>query len=97
MQTHRVVPDLPNHSCQWHGGATDATGWLVFCGKPVFGESSYCPDHHRRVYQRVSLSAAAQAAAAAAAAAMAAANDEAAGAEEAAEVAEEQAEEREAA
>jgi hypothetical protein len=97
MQRYRVVPDLPNRVCQWHGGRTDDEGWLVFCGEPVFGESSYCPDHHRRVYQRVTLSAAATAAAAAAAAAMAAANDESAALEVAAEVAGEDAEEREAA
>lgn len=80
MQRYRVVPELPHRDCQWHGGQIDAGGWLVFCGKPVFGESSYCPDHHRRVYQRVTLSAAATAAAAAAAAALAAANDESASA-----------------
>jgi hypothetical protein len=96
MQRYRVLPDLPNRACQWHGGATDPDGWLVFCGKPVFAESSYCPDHHRRVYQRVTLSAAATAAAAAAAAALAAANDESGALEAAAEVANE-GEEREAA
>jgi len=97
MQRYRVVPDLPNRACQWHGGRTDDQGWLVFCGQAVFGESSYCPDHHGRVYQRATLSAAATAAAAAAAAAMAAANDESAATEVAVELAGEDAEEREAA
>lgn len=96
QQRYRVVPDLPNRACQWHGGETDAEGWLVFCGKAVFAESSYCPEHHRRVYQRVTLSAAATAAAAAAAAALAAANDDSAR-DVAADIAGEDAEEREAA
>jgi hypothetical protein len=46
------VVELPVRGCQYHAGATGEDGFLVFCGKPVKEGYSYCPEHHRRVYQR---------------------------------------------
>jgi hypothetical protein len=48
------VADLPERHCQFHAGRTDDRGLLVFCGDPVKEGYSYCPEHHRKVYQRVS-------------------------------------------
>lgn len=46
------VVDLPVRGCQYHAGETGEDGFLVFCGRPVQEGYSYCPDHHRRIYQR---------------------------------------------
>jgi hypothetical protein len=46
------VVDLPVRGCQYHAGEKGGDGFLVACGKPVKEGYSYCPDHHRRVYQR---------------------------------------------
>ena len=43
---------LPVRGCQFHAGEKGEDGFLAFCGKPVKEGYSYCPDHHRRVYQR---------------------------------------------
>jgi hypothetical protein len=51
-----MVIDMPNRRCQYHGGEKDEQGFLVFCGKPVAPEYSYCPDHVRRIYQRSNVS-----------------------------------------
>jgi hypothetical protein len=50
---YRPVADLPVRTCQWHGGQKGPDGWLVFCGKRVREDSSYCAEHHKRVYQRI--------------------------------------------
>lgn len=47
-----MATPLPVRTCQFHGGHTDNNGFLVFCGEPVQEGSSYCPEHHRRIYQR---------------------------------------------
>lgn len=47
-----TVTELPVRTCQFHGGRTDAAGFLVFCGKPVRRGTSYCEAHYWRVYQR---------------------------------------------
>jgi hypothetical protein len=47
------IVDLPVRGCQFHRGVKDERGFLVFCGQPVKPGSSYCPEHHRKVYQRV--------------------------------------------
>jgi hypothetical protein len=57
MQTQPVtlrapVVELPVRGCQFHAGAKNAEGFLAFCGKPAMEGYSYCPEHHRRVYQR---------------------------------------------
>jgi hypothetical protein len=50
---HRApVVDLPVRGCQYHAGEKGEDGFLVSCGKPVKEGYSYCPEHHRRVYQR---------------------------------------------
>ena len=46
------VVDLPVRGCQYHAGEKGEDGFLVSCGKPVKEGYSYCPEHHRRVYQR---------------------------------------------
>jgi hypothetical protein len=46
------VVDLPVRGCQFHAGEKGEDGFLVSCGKPVKEGYSYCPEHHRRVYQR---------------------------------------------
>jgi len=46
---YRPVADVPVRTCQWHGGQKGPDGWLVFCGKRVREESSYCAEHHKRV------------------------------------------------
>lgn len=46
------VIDLPTRDCQFHGGQKNEHGLLVFCGQPLKPDSSYCPEHHRKVYQR---------------------------------------------
>ncbi len=51
----RPALDVPVRTCQWHGGRKGPDGWLVFCGKKVREGSSYCPEHHKRVYQRITL------------------------------------------
>ena len=38
-----MVIDMPVRGCQFHGGEKDEQGFLVFCGKPVAPEYSYCP------------------------------------------------------
>jgi hypothetical protein len=43
---------LPVRGCQYHAGEKGEDGFLAFCGKPVKEGYSYCPEHHRRVYQR---------------------------------------------
>jgi hypothetical protein len=43
---------LPVRGCQFHAGEKGEDGFLVFCGEPVKEGYSYCPEHHRRVYQR---------------------------------------------
>lgn len=48
------ITDLPERHCQFHGGHTGEDGFLVFCGAPVKEGYSYCPEHHRKIYQRVS-------------------------------------------
>lgn len=63
----RNVVDLPVRACQWHGGQKDEEGFLVFCGKPVRPDTSYCPEHYRRVYARSSAASEIRAAAAEAA------------------------------
>jgi hypothetical protein len=47
-----TVTELPVRSCQFHGGRTDAKGFLVFCGRPVRPGTSYCEEHYGRIYQR---------------------------------------------
>jgi hypothetical protein len=51
-----MVIDMPARRCQYHGGTKDEQGFLMFCGKPVAPEYSYCPDHVRRIYQRSNVS-----------------------------------------
>jgi hypothetical protein len=51
-----MVIDMPARRCQYHGGTKDEHGFLMFCGKPVAPEYSYCPDHVRRIYQRSNVS-----------------------------------------
>jgi len=51
-----MVIDMPARGCQFHGGAKDEQGFLVFCGKPVQPEYSYCASHVRRIYQRTTVS-----------------------------------------
>lgn len=51
--SRRQIVDLPARGCQFHGGVKDEKGFLVFCGRPVKPGYSYCPEHHRKVYQRV--------------------------------------------
>jgi hypothetical protein len=51
-----MIIDMPNRRCQYHAGAKDEHGFLVFCGKPVKEEYSYCPEHVRRIYQRSNVS-----------------------------------------
>jgi hypothetical protein len=46
------VVELPVRGCQFHGGGQGEDGFLTFCGKPVKEGYSYCPEHHRRIYQR---------------------------------------------
>lgn len=46
------VVELPVRGCQYHAGAAGEDGFLVFCGEPVKEGYSYCPEHHRRIYQR---------------------------------------------
>jgi hypothetical protein len=43
---------LPVRGCQYHGGSQGEDGFLTFCGKPVKEGYSYCPEHHKRIYQR---------------------------------------------
>jgi len=50
---HRTpVVVLPVRGCQYHAGEKGEDGFLTTCGKPVKEGYSYCPEHHRRVYQR---------------------------------------------
>jgi len=51
-----MVINMPVRGCQFHGGAKDEQGFLVFCGKPVQPEYSYCSTHVNRVYQRSTVS-----------------------------------------
>jgi hypothetical protein len=51
-----MIIDMPNRRCQYHGGQKDEQGFLLFCGKPVQEEYSYCGDHVRRIYQRSNVS-----------------------------------------
>ena len=51
-----MVIDMPVRRCQFHGGEKDERGFLMFCGKPVKEEYSYCIDHVRRIYQRSNVS-----------------------------------------
>jgi len=46
------VVGLPVRGCQYHGGSQGEDGFLTFCGKPVKEGYSYCPEHHKRIYQR---------------------------------------------
>jgi hypothetical protein len=51
-----MVINMPVRGCQFHGGQKDEQGFLVFCGKPVQPEYSYCSNHVRRIYQRSNVS-----------------------------------------
>ena len=51
-----MVINMPVRGCQFHGGAKNEQGFLVFCGKPVQPEYNYCPNHVRRIYQRANVS-----------------------------------------
>jgi hypothetical protein len=46
------VVGLPVRGCQYHGGSHGEDGFLTFCGQPVKEGYSYCPEHHKRIYQR---------------------------------------------
>ncbi len=51
-----MIVDLPSRICQFHNSEKDERGFLVFCGKPVKPEYSYCAHHVGRIYQRVNAS-----------------------------------------
>ncbi len=51
-----MIVDLPSRTCQFHNSEKDERGFLVFCGKSVKPEYSYCTDHVGRIYQRVNVS-----------------------------------------